>query len=37
VEDEGAVDQVRQELDKLGKKVDLYRYPQFPAVYLYVR
>lgn len=36
VEDEGSVDQVRQELEKLGKKVDLYRYPQFPAIYLYV-
>lgn len=37
VEDEGSVAQVQQEFEKLGKKVDSYRYPQFPAVYLYIQ
>lgn len=37
VEDEEGLDPIRQEFEKLGKTVDVYRYPQFPAVYLYVK
>ena len=36
VEDEAGADLVRGELEKLGKRVNEYRYPQFSAVYLYV-
>lgn len=36
VEDEGSAQMTQMELEKLGKKVQVYRPPQFPAVYLYV-